>query len=76
MKGIFEYEQGKEEETKKLLRDYGLKYIRTVRFANYIIFKYEEGEELNAVAMAMRAGNLSRLSLEKIIRTKEVENGI
>jgi len=70
MKGMIEYDD--ENETKYLLRDYDLQYVRTLRFLNQIVFNYKDGEELNAVAMAMKTGRLSKLTLEdKIIEVKK-----
>ncbi len=74
MKGIIQYERIGEEKVKKLLTNYGLKHIRTLKFLNYIVFNYKPGEEFNAVVMAMKVGKLSGLTLEnKINRITEPE---
>ncbi len=75
MKGTIEYQTGKEEEVKQLLKEYGLGYTRNLKFLNRIVFNYKENEELNAVAMAMKTGKLSSLTLEERVYTiKEVED--
>lgn len=69
MKGMMQYEGIEENEVKESLRNYGLKYIRTLKYLKTIVFQYEENEELNSVAMAMNLGKLSGLSLEKKVKT-------
>lgn len=69
MKGMIKYQE--EEEAKTLLKEYGLEYVRTLTFLERIVFYYEPGQELNAVAMAMKIKKLSELTLEdKIIEVK------
>lgn len=73
MKGTMEY-KGDDLYTRELLEQYGLKYIRTLRSIKRVVFRYEQDEELNAVAMAMRAKNLDGLTLENKINSMEVRN--
>jgi len=71
MKGMITYQD--EKKTKALLQEYGLKYLRTLKYLDTMVFYYEPGQELNAVAMAFKIQNLPGLTLEeKII---EVKNG-
>lgn len=73
MKGTIQY-KGDDLYIRELLTEYGLKYLRTLKSLKRIVFKYGDDEELNAVAMAMKAKNLDGLTLEKKIYAMEVRN--
>ena len=67
MKGIIAYEEGREKEVQALLEEFGLKYIRTLNSLNYIIFKYEKGDEIKTKKLA-NADCVKEITLENKIK--------
>lgn len=67
MKGIIKY-LGGDQYIKQILEVHEIKYLRTLKNMNYIIFTYSKDEELRVSEIAKNVEQIQELNLENKIK--------